>query len=297
MILCTRIRTHHLRCCCFLIMILYTSNIISKNVNANNLYTLRSLINCRETHQFEQCSMNHQSTLRTTPPSPIPPSLHSNENSLTLIGAQQNGLHRTMLLTTLLSTTTPSSNKNQELTDQQHNAFDQISFDLFCELMSFTSFFAVKKDIILVSSKEHQQLIDRYENKECTNILKKGVMENHVHTHYQQQQTNNRDKVNDDSIVHHWYIDTYEAKIIQSSIEDWMNEGMQRFVLVCSLECTSLVLQIGSAIQFYEVEPIFFVFYRTPLYILTKLPRMVIAMERQPVKTTNRYKNKNISVF
>ena len=123
--------------------------------------------------------------------------------------------------------------------------------------------------------------------------MKKGVTQNHVHTHQQQQQQqtyNNRDKVNADSIVRHWYIDSYEAKIIQSSIEDWMNEGMQRFVLVCSLECTSLVLQIASAIQFYEIEPIFFVFYRTPLYILAKLPRMVIAMERQPVKTMNRYK-------
>lgn len=279
----TNRRDHHLLYY-FLMSILMTN--VADGKDDSNLYSLRNLINCYTEPRFHdngQCSIHHQPTPSQTSP-PMPPPSNSNGNSLAPVEGEINGLHGTMFLNTLLSKSPTNTNNDPGLNDQ--HSFNQIDFNHFCELVSLTAFFTAKKDIILVSSKEHQHLIDRYEEKECSDFLVKRMPD---HTHTSQHHTlNNRNKI-DENIVHHWYIDTYDARVIQSSIEDWMNEGIQRFVLVCSLECTSLVLQIASVVQFYEMEPIFFVFYRTPLFILTKLPRMVIAMERQPIKAWNRY--------
>ena len=187
---------------------------------------------------------------------------YSFKNSL--LTYQYPELHQAMRL----PITTASANEDESSLDHPP-PFDNINFNQFCELASFTDYFVTSQTpSVLVFSKEHKHLLEKYENSKCPGSSKKPISPSH----------------NDIR----WFIDTLDTKVIQTSIEGLMNEGLQRFVLVCSLECTSLVLQIASNVNFYETEPIFFIFYRTPLFILEKLPRMVIALERQLIRTSNR---------
>jgi len=143
--------------------------------------------------------------------------------------------------------------------DRKHDFIKENSImspKLMCNALETTKLFTKTSDVLIITSK---QLIDTFHTylETCTG----------------------------ETVPYRLWIppDRFDGKYIAKNIERWINNGIQKFVIFCLLECTSLILGSLSDFPGVNYQPVFFIFDRQILFLSISLPKLVIAVE-EPTK-------------
>ena len=131
------------------------------------------------------------------------------------------------------------------------NATSQyFSKEQVCDLLDVSLLFGKTDDIVILTENEH------YKNE----LYMQPCLEKIPHTI--------------------WLIPKLiQKQFFENSIEKWLRDGIQKFVILCSIECTSLLLELTKNLLISDLEPLLFITSRQPMYFLGSLPSMVVAVE------------------